>query len=95
MTTDVQINNDFLTTIKNNIEKMSKNHQIEVLKMLKTHKNIKLNENKSGVFVNISFLSKDILSELNLYIKYVNDQENVINNIESQKQEFKNTFFLE
>jgi len=66
-----------------------------VLKILKSHKNVKLNENKSGVLVNISFCSKELLSELNNYVKYVNDQERVINNIESQKQEFKNTFFFE
>ena len=94
-TTDMKIDNEFLVNIKNNIERMTKNHQIEVLRILKSHKSAKLNENKSGVLVNISFLSKDILSELNNYVKYVNDQENVINNIETQKQEFKNTFFSE
>jgi hypothetical protein len=91
--TEIQITNEFLTDMKNNIEKMTKNNQIEVLKILKTHKSVKLNENKSGVFVNISFLSKDLLGELSNYIKYINDQESVINNIESQKQDFKNAFF--
>ena len=94
-TTDMKIDNEFLVNMKNNIERMTKNHQIEGLRILKSHKSAKLNENKSGVLVNISFLSKDILSELNNYVKYVNDQENVINNIETQKQEFKNTFFSE
>ena len=94
-TTDMKIDNEFLVNMKNNIERMTKNHQIEVLRILNSHKSAKLNENKSGVLVNISFLSKDILSELNNYVKYVNDQENVINNIETQKQEFKNTFFSE
>jgi hypothetical protein len=72
---------------------MPKNNQLEVFRILKSNKSIKLNENKSGVFVNISFLSKEILQQLNEYIKYVQDQESVINNIETQKQEFKNTFF--
>jgi hypothetical protein len=52
-----------------------------------------LNENKSGVFVNLSFLSKEILEEIEKYVNYVNDQELVINTIETQKQEFKNAFF--
>ena len=80
--------------MKDKIERMPKNNQIEVLKILKKFQNIKLNENKSGVFVNLSFLSKEILDEIDKYVGYVNDQETVINTIETQKQEFKNTFFM-
>jgi hypothetical protein len=82
-----------LEIMKNKIEKMSKKHHIEILKILKMNANVKLNENKSGIFVNLSFLSRDILEEIDKYVNYVNDQENVINTIETQKQEFKNTFF--
>ena len=86
--------NESLSAIKDKIERMSKNNQIEVLKILKKYQNIKLNENKSGIFVNLSFLSKEILEEINMYVNYVNDQETVINTIETQKQEFKNAFFV-
>ena len=86
--------NESLSSIKDKIERMSKNNQIEVLKILKKYQNIKLNENKSGIFVNLSFLSKEILEEINMYVNYVNDQETVINTIETQKQEFKNAFFV-
>jgi hypothetical protein len=89
-----QITNDSLSSMKDKIERMPKNNQIEVLKILKKFQNIKLNENKSGVFVNLSFLSKEILDEIDKYVGYVNDQETVINTIETQKQEFKNTFFM-
>ena len=89
----IQITNETLSSIKDKIERMPKNNQIEVLKILKKYQNIKLNENKSGIFVNLSFLSKEILDEVDKYVNYVNDQETVINTIESQKQEFKNTFF--
>ena len=93
MTNSFQITNESLTLIKYKIEKMSKNNQIEILKILKKHQNIKLNENKSGIFVNLSFLSKEIIEEIDKYVNYVNDQEIDINTIETQKQEFKNTFF--
>ena len=93
MTIGFQVTNESLITIKDKIERMPKNNQIEVLKILKKYQNIKLNENKSGIFVNLSFLSKEILEEINQYVNYVNDQENVINTIETQKQEFKNAFF--
>jgi hypothetical protein len=94
MTIGFQITNETLSLIKDKIERMSKNNQIEVLKILKKYQNIKLNENKSGIFVNLSFLSREILEEIDKYVNYVNDQEDVINTIESQKQEFKNTFFV-
>jgi len=86
--------NESLSAIKDKIERMPKNNQIEVLKILKKYQNIKLNENKSGIFVNLSFLSKEILGEIDKYVNYVNDQETVINTIECQKQEFKNAFFV-
>ena len=89
----IQVTNDSLSLMKDKIERMPKNNQIEVLKILKKYQNIKLNENKSGVFVNLSFLSKEILEEIERYVNYVNDQETVINTIETQKQEFKNAFF--
>lgn len=89
-----QMTNESLSSIKDKIERMSKNNQIEVLKILKKYQNIKLNENKSGIFVNLSFLSKEILEEIYMYVNYVNDQETVINTIETQKQEFKNAFFV-
>lgn len=89
-----QITNESLSAMKDKIERMPKNNQIEILKILKKSQTIKLNENKSGIFVNLSFLSKEILDEVDKYVNYVNDQETVINTIESQKQEFKNTFFV-
>ena len=93
MTNSFQITNESLNLIKDKIEKMQKINQVEILKILKKHQNIKLNENKSGIFVNLSFLSKEIIEEIEKYVNYVNDQEIDINTIETQKQEFKNTFF--
>lgn len=84
-----------LEKIKIKIENMSKQHQIEILKILKKHQNIKLNENKSGVFINLSFLSKNIIDELNRYINYIEVQENSIRYLENQCEEYKNTFFTE
>jgi hypothetical protein len=84
-----------LENMKNRIESMSKNHQIEILKILKKNTSVKLNENKSGVYINLSFLPKETLSDLEYYMNYIHDQENTLQEIESQKTEFKNTFFSE
>ena len=82
-----------LEEIKQKIESMSKIHQIEILRILKNAPNAKLNENKSGVYVNLTLLSKDSLEELLTYVKYITDQEQTLNSVENQKNEFKNAFF--
>ena len=84
-----------LENIKTRIEQMNKSHQIEILKILNHYPSVKLNENKSGIFVNLSFLPEDALSSVQKYLDYVKVQEQSLDMMESQKQTFKNTFFTE
>ena len=87
------ITTEYLISLKDAIEKMTKTQQLDILRILKKNPAIKLNENKSGIFVNISFLPNDAIEEIDKYVKYVCDQESELNLLENQKQEFKNTFF--
>ena len=82
-----------LNYIRESIESMNKFNQIEVLRILKKHDYLTLNENKYGIHVNLSELKKDVLDELNVYINYVNTQEITLHQIEKQKEEYKNTYF--
>ena len=82
-----------LNYIRECIENMSKFNQIEVLRILKKHNEVTLNENKYGVHVNLSEIKKEILDEMLVYINYVNTQEIALNNIEKQKAEYKNAYF--
>lgn len=84
-----------LENIKDTIENFPKKHQIEVLKIIKSSTGVTINENKSGIYINLTFLSEEILDQLRKYIEYVRDQETILKPLESQKQTFKNTFFLE
>ena len=81
-----------LDDMKTCIEKMSKINQIEILKILVKH-NVKINENKSGIFVNMTFLEANVLKDIESYLEYVNMQEQTLESIEVQKEEFKTTFF--
>ena len=83
-----------LEFIKSKIENMSKKHHIEILKILKTKSSIKINENKSGIFINLSFLPNETVDELYKYIDYIAKQEDSLNNIENQKNILKNEFLL-
>ena len=89
------MNETVLNEIKDQIESMSKMHQIEILKILSKNPLIKLNENKSGVYINMSFLSQNLLNEIQKYLKYIDGQENVLNPIEIQKESYKTCFFNE
>ena len=85
---EININNT-----KEKIENMNKHHQTEVLRILKNDKNIVLNENNNGVFVNISYLDKTTLEQLVKYINYVDNQTVNIESIENQKNIIETTFF--
>ena len=75
------------------IENMSKFNQIEILRILTNHKEVIINENKYGIHINLSDLKKDLLDELNVYIKYVNTQEVALHQVEKEKETYKNTYF--
>jgi len=84
-----------LNYLRESIENMNKFNQIEVLRIIHKHKEAMLNENKYGIHINLSELKKEILDDLNMYVKYVNTQESNLNIIEQQKEEYKNTYFTE
>ena len=85
---------EVLNEIKTNIEIMDKFNQIEILKILSDN-NCKINENKSGVYVNLSFLNKKTIEEVQKYISYIQDQEESLITMEYQKKDFQNTYFNE
>lgn len=84
-----------LENIKNTIESLSKNHQISILKILKKNNKVIINENKNGLFINLSFLPEDVLDDIRYYLNYIRDQENALSTLECQKNEFKHVYFTE
>ena len=91
---DINYSINELNYIRETIEKMNKFNQIEILRiLLKYNKDVTINENKYGIHINLSELKKEIIEELKLYINYVNTQENTLNQIENEKEIFKNKYF--
>lgn len=82
-----------LNQLREAIEHMSKFNQIEILRILTNHSDVIINENKYGIHINLTELNQNIIDELEVYIKYVNTQEIELNNVEKQKEDYKNTFF--
>jgi hypothetical protein len=88
-----EVNVNKLNTVRESIENMNKFNQIEVLRLLSKHKNVIFNENKYGVHINLSELNSQVINELEIYINYVNTQEDTLHQIEKQKESFKNIYF--
>lgn len=83
-----------LENIKHSIEIMNKEDQIEILKLLSKDL-CKLNENKSGVFINMSYLSNETLDEMKKYIEYTQEKATNLATMEYQKNEFKKSLIIE
>jgi hypothetical protein len=92
MNADHHKTNEF---IKQQIEKFSKPNQIEVLKLIRKNSSVRINENKSGVYINLTFLEPSTIEILLKYMEYVREQESMLTPLESQKEDFKNNFFIE
>jgi len=88
----VETKTNYLMSLKDGIENMPVVHQIEILRILHS-KHTQINENKNGVFVNISKLNNELLQQLYDYMKYVINQEKHLNEIEEQKQSLTKEFF--
>lgn len=82
-----------LNIIREKIESMPKFNQIEILRILSKRKNVTLNENKYGIHINLTEVEPNIINELQIYLNYVNAQELNLNEMEQQKEEFKNIYF--
>ena len=88
----VEWKTNYLMKLKDDIEKLPIFHQIEIWRILQT-KNTNLNENKNGIFINITKLSDDTLLQIEEYIEYVNAQEKHLSEAEEQKKMITREFF--
>ena len=83
---------DSLKFLRDKIELLNAFHQIEILRILHTN-NVTFSENKNGVFVNLTYVSPDIIDTINEYIIYVYKQESQLNEIEEKKIVLSNQYF--
>jgi len=84
-----------LEAMKATIERWNKTQHMEVLNIIKKNPAVKLNENRNGVYINLSYLPEETLQELAQYLDYVREQETNLEKVETQKEEFKSAFFLD
>ena len=81
-----------LKDLKDKIESISLFHQAKILNIFYEN-NIPVNENKNGVFINLTYVDSSILDKVYKYLIYVNKQEEQLNELEEQKQKIATSFF--
>ena len=81
-----------LKDLKDKIESISIFQQTKILNIFYEN-NIPINENKNGVFINLTYVDSSILDKVYKYLIYVNKQEEQLNELEEQKQKIATSFF--
>lgn len=84
---------EHLLQLRNSIELLSKESQVEIFKIFKDN-NVEFSENKNGVFINLSLVNKNVIDKLKNHMIYINKQEKIINDFESKKHNVEEEYFM-
>jgi hypothetical protein len=87
-TPKMQITLKNLEQLKTAIESLQPNHQVEILRILHKH-GVKINSSKSGICVNLTPLSSDILEELKVKVDFIRVREQTLDDFEKKTEEYK------
>lgn len=82
-----------LTMMKDKIEKMQKNYHVEIARILIKDYQISYDENKNGIFINLSHLSQEVIEKMIKFMEYVDLQEKQLEIDEKEKHELKDAYF--
>jgi len=75
------------------IHSMDPKEHIVIGTILRKYQTVKLNENKSGLMINMNTVPIEALNEIRTYLDYIRTQNNVLQKIEEETKELKKGFF--
>jgi hypothetical protein len=78
--------------LRDRVEALPKVYHKEVARIL-INDNVSYDENKNGMFVNLSTVSQDVLEKVARYISYVDLQQETISSGETERRDLKTQFF--
>jgi hypothetical protein len=81
-----------LVRLRDDIENLPKVQHKEIARILATY-HVPMDENKNGMFVNLSKVSGEALSKLAEYVSYLNLQQTNLNSGETEREGLKMQFF--
>lgn len=85
---------DELYKIKNTIDDLNKVHHIEILHIFMKNK-CEMSENQNGTFLNLTKIKREVISEVNDYLEYVEFQNESLKEIENKKKNLVKKYFNE
>ena len=81
-----------LNLLKDEIEKLEKFHQIQILEILVENK-VSFTENRNGIFINLIKIDKNVIQKIREYLLYVSNQNITLQDTEQLKEELKYNYF--
>ena len=72
---------------------MSKQHQIELLRILSIIPEISISENNNGVFINLTQQNDIVFEKIENFLEYVNVQQKSLSFLEKQQDDIETEFF--
>ena len=72
---------------------MENKHHIYIATILRKYKDIKFNENKSGIYVNLTYCPEATIKKICEYIEHTKIQEETLKAIEKEKANVKTEYF--
>ena len=82
-----------LQLLKELIEELPKYNQVEVLKILNNARDVTINENKNGIFVNLSLIDNKTLQCIRDYVEYIKKQTKTLDEIEHETCNISEMYF--
>lgn len=73
----IRVNDSFLCDMKKNIEEVEEHH-LSIFKLFLKH-NVHYSENKNGIFINLTNVDVDIITELEQYLKELISSKTIYN----------------
>ena len=81
-----------LNLLKDQIEKLEKFHQIQILEILVENK-VSFTENRNGIFINLIKIDKNVIQKIREYLLYVSNQNITLEDTEQLKEKLKYNYF--
>jgi len=81
-----------LVHIRDRVESLPKHYHKDVARIL-LENGVVCDENKNGLFINLSTVSQDVLEKVARFITYIDLQQQTITTGESERQVIKTQFF--
>ena len=80
---------DYLKTMVFKIEQMKKQNHLGILRILMNDNEECINENKNGIYINLSEVNRETIQRIQKYIDYISFQEDNLNSIETKQKNVK------